>query len=101
MYVDKNLSYAFVLDNMTQKEGEELGTSITGLVSENDTTEVEIDIFYETKERVETTGMYKTEYLSHEQYAFNLGAIFNIYSCTAPYLTCVNLEAKTDVFNAF
>lgn len=56
-------------NNMTQKEGEELGTSITGLVSENDTTEVEIDIFYETKERVETTDETKTQLRDEEKLA--------------------------------
>lgn len=69
MYVNKNLSYAFVLDNMTQKEGEELGTSFTGLVSENDTTEEEIDIFYDTKEKLETTDETETQLRDEEKLA--------------------------------
>lgn len=72
---------------MTQKEGEELGTSRLGFVLVNDTTEEEIEI-YDAIERTEPTGMYKTEYESHEQYAFHLSAIFNIYSYTAFCVTC-------------
>lgn len=74
---------------MTQKEGEELGTSRLGFVLVNDTTEEEKEIYYDAFERTEPTGMYKTEYESHEQYAFYLSAIFNIYSYTAFCVTCL------------
>lgn len=74
---------------MTQKEGEELGTSRLGFVLVNDTTEEEKEIYYDAFERTEPTGMYKMEYESHEQYAFYLSAIFNIYSYTAFCVTCL------------
>lgn len=77
---------------MEQKEDENSGTSGSGYESANDETEEGTKMFPETGESVPMigpTGKYTPEYKSHEQYRFLYGAILNIYSCSATFVTCV------------